>query len=145
MADAITRLDSAELHILRRSSIYETEPQDVRGQPWFLNQAIEVGTELFPAQLLARLQKIEADMGRRRETAKGPRIIDIDILLYEDLVIRTSDLEIPHPRMAQRRFVLEPLAELAPGLRHPVLGKTIRELLPATQAQIVRPHPGRDR
>ena len=139
LVEAVKRLDSADLRVLRCSSIYETEPQDMRGQAWFLNQVIEVETGLLPIQLLARIQKIEGEMHRQRETPKGPRTIDIDILLYDNVVIATTELDIPHPRLAQRRFVLEPLAELSPGLRHPVLDKTICELLPATQAQIVRP------
>jgi 2-amino-4-hydroxy-6-hydroxymethyldihydropteridine diphosphokinase len=138
LRQAIERLEAAEVHILRRSSVYETEPRDVRNQPWFLNLAIEVETELFPIQLLARIQKIERDLGRQRLKAGGPRSIDIDILLYGNFAIHTSQLEVPHPRMGQRRFVLEPLAELAPDLRHPVTGRTMREMLAETQDQTVR-------
>lgn len=137
LADAIKRLESAAIRILRRSSIYETEPQDLPGQPWFLNQVIEIETDYSAATLLASIQKIEAEMGRERLTPKGPRTIDIDILFYGNSVIHSSELEVPHPRLADRRFVLEPLAELAPDLRHPVFGKTIQELLPATHSQIV--------
>jgi 2-amino-4-hydroxy-6-hydroxymethyldihydropteridine diphosphokinase len=138
LRQAIERLEAAEVHILRRSSVYETEPRDVRNQPWFLNMAIEVETELFPIQLLARVQKIERDLGRQRLKPGGPRSIDIDILLYGNFAIHTSQLEVPHPRMGQRRFVLEPLAELAPDLRHPVTGRTMREMLAETQDQTVR-------
>jgi len=114
---------------VRESSIYETEPRDVPGQPWFLNQIIEAATSLFPRQLLLKLQKIEREMGRKRGIAKGPRTIDLDILLFGDAVIATPDLEIPHPRLAERRFVLEPLAELSPELRHPRTRLTVREML----------------
>jgi 2-amino-4-hydroxy-6-hydroxymethyldihydropteridine diphosphokinase len=117
------------IRILRASSVYETAPRDVPAQPWFLNQVIETESALLPRQLLSRLQKIERDMGRKRTIAKGPRIIDLDILLIGESVISMPDLEIPHPRMMERRFVLEPLAELAPELRHPVLNRSVREML----------------
>ena len=107
----------------------------------------EAETELFPKQLLARLARIERDLGRVRTVAKGPRTLDIDILLYGQAVVRGPDLEIPHPRMAERRFVLAPLADLAPDLRHPETRKTVREMLEAAPAQGVRrvvgPAPGR--
>jgi 2-amino-4-hydroxy-6-hydroxymethyldihydropteridine diphosphokinase len=136
---ALERLEAAGIHILRRSTIYETEPQDFHDQPWFLNLVVEVETELFSRLLLARLQAIELGMGRKRGVPKGPRLIDIDILLFGDFVIGTRELEVPHPRMRERRFVLEPLAELAPDLRDPVNGKTVSEMLSETQAQIVKP------
>jgi 2-amino-4-hydroxy-6-hydroxymethyldihydropteridine diphosphokinase len=135
---AIELLESEELRITRRSSVYETEPRDLRNQPWFLNAVVEVETSLFPLQLLHRVLKIEKEMGRRRKVSKGPRNIDIDILLFGSFVIFTSQLSVPHPRIEERRFVLEPLAELAPDLRHPVHRKTMRELLAATAGQIVR-------
>jgi 2-amino-4-hydroxy-6-hydroxymethyldihydropteridine diphosphokinase len=135
----LERLEAAGIHILRRSSIYETEPQDLLDQPWFLNIVVEVESELFPRLLLARAQAIEIGMGRRRDLPKGPRPIDIDILLFGSFVIGTRELEVPHPRMRDRRFVLEPLAELAPGLRHPANGKTVREMLSEVQTQIVKP------
>lgn len=138
LREALRRLEAAGIHILRQSSIYETEPQDLIGQPWFLNQVVEVETEFFPRLLLARIQAIELGMGRKRDLPKGPRPIDIDILLFGNFVIETRELQVPHPRMAQRRFVLEPLAELAPDLQHPVTNKTIRELLAETQSQVVR-------
>lgn len=138
---AVNRLEAAGVHVLRRSSIYETEPRDLPDQPWFLNLVIEVETELFPRMLLARTQAIELGMGRKRTVAKGPRSIDIDILLFENFVIDTRELQVPHPRMSERRFVLEPLAELAPELAHPAIGKTVREMLAETQDQVVRPWP----
>jgi 2-amino-4-hydroxy-6-hydroxymethyldihydropteridine diphosphokinase len=140
LREAIDRL-APDVRILRTSSVYETEPQDFTDQPWFLNLVVEVDTALSPQKLLARIQKVENDMGRKREIPKGPRNIDIDILLYGNEVIRTKDLEIPHPRLAQRRFVLEPLAALAPDRKHPVIRKTMRELLPATISQAIRLRP----
>jgi 2-amino-4-hydroxy-6-hydroxymethyldihydropteridine diphosphokinase len=99
---------------------------------------VEAETELFPLQLLARTGQIERALGRIRTVAKGPRTIDIDILLYGRAVVRSARLEIPHPRMAERRFVLAPLADLEPGLRHPVTHQTVREMLEAAPAQTVR-------
>jgi 2-amino-4-hydroxy-6-hydroxymethyldihydropteridine diphosphokinase len=125
--EAIERLEAAGVRTVRRSSIHETEPQDLREQPWFLNMAVEVETDLAPTQLLRAIQKIEAAMGRERTVPKGPRTIDIDILFYAGQVIATPDLEIPHPRLTQRAFVLDPLCEIAPDLRHPVSGKTMRD------------------
>jgi len=129
LRDAIQRLERAGVQVVRESSVYETEPQDLRDQPWFLNMVLEIETSLSPIELLARIQEIEKSMGRKREVPKGPRNIDIDILLYGESVVETDDLQIPHPRLAQRRFVLEPLAELAPDLRHPQSNRTMRDLL----------------
>ena len=139
LREAVARLEAAEVCILRRSPVYETEPQDLPGQGWFLNAVLEAETALFPMQLLARTQKIEREMGRRRGKIGGPRSIDVDILLYGNFVIRTPQLEIPHPRMTARRFVLAPLAALAPELRHPVTGRTVREMLADIQGQRVLP------
>ncbi len=131
-------IEGPDLHVLRASSIYETAPRDVEDQPWFLNQVVECETDLFPRQLLQRLQKIERAMGRKRRMAKGPREIDLDILLYANAVVKAPELEIPHPRLAERRFVLEPLAELAPELKHPGTRRTMRELLAGVMSQAVR-------
>lgn len=135
---AIDRLESAEFRVLRVSSVYETEPQGQRNQRWFLNLVVEAETDLFPRQLLGRIAKIEQELGRRRMLANGPRTIDIDILFYGSFVVATPELQIPHPRFAQRRFVLAPMVELAPELRDPVTRRTMRELLPATAGQGLR-------
>ena len=135
---AVTALHRRDLRIGRLSSVYETEPMEVRGQPWFLNLVAEAQTDLFPRQLLARVNRIEQSLGRRRLTPKGPRTIDIDILLYGNFVVRTGALTIPHQRLAERRFVLAPLAELAPDLRHPVSRRTVREMLGAVSGQVAR-------
>lgn len=137
LARTLERLASDDIRVVRISSVYETEPRDVPDQPWFLNQVVEIETSLFPKQLLARLQKIEIGMGRVRMEARGPRTVDIDILFYGDAIVSTPGLEIPHPRVADRRFVLEPLAELVPELRHPRTRQTVREMLAAVRHQKV--------
>ena len=120
----------AGLHVISLSSIYETEPLDVKDQPMFLNMVAEVRTTIFsPEQVLARLLRVEYALGRRREMERGPRNIDLDLLLYNDERRDTEFLTLPHPRMHLRRFVLEPLAELSPQLIHPTTGKTIQQLL----------------
>jgi 2-amino-4-hydroxy-6-hydroxymethyldihydropteridine diphosphokinase len=131
--EALNRLETEGVHVVRRSSIHETEPQDYLDQPRFLNMAIEVETDLTPRELLAAIQKIETEMGRQRTIPKGPRTIDIDILFYANQTISPPGLEIPHPRLTERLFVLDPLSEIAPDLRHPVTGKTVRELRAALQ------------
>jgi 2-amino-4-hydroxy-6-hydroxymethyldihydropteridine diphosphokinase len=135
---AILSLSAAGIAVLRESPIYETEPVGYANQGWFLNMVVEAGTALFPMQLLTRTGKIERALGRVRTVPNGPRTIDIDVLLYANAVVRTPRLEIPHPRMQERRFVLAPLADLAPALRHPVLRQTVRQLLDAAPAQNIR-------
>ncbi|HUK23419.1 MAG TPA: 2-amino-4-hydroxy-6-hydroxymethyldihydropteridine diphosphokinase [Terriglobales bacterium] len=123
--------------VQRVSSFYETEPVEMAAQPWFLNCAVKLDTEKMPRQLLSGVLALEQEMGRRRHQAKGPRSIDIDILLFGSSVVEVQGLVIPHPRLHERRFVLEPLAEIAAEARHPVFKRTIRELrdrLPAGQA-----------
>ena len=117
--------------VLAVSSLYETEPVEFTEQPWFLNCAIAIETSKTPQQLMASILRIEEEMGRRRVQKKGPRSIDIDILLFGDMIVESEELTIPHPAMHQRRFVLEPLAEIAPQALHPTFKKTIRELLDA--------------
>ncbi len=112
-------------------------------QPHFLNIVCEVEATIFPMRALLRTAKIERDMGRRRTTKNGPRVIDIDLVLFGRYVMDTVQLKLPHPRMAERRFVLEPLAELAPDLRHPVTGQLVREMLASVTDQFVRVLPNR--
>ncbi len=131
-------LHAAGIAVLRESSLYETEPQDLVHQPWFLNQVVEAETALFPMQLLGRVLRIEKELGRRRAIEKGPRTIDIDILLYHRFAIDSPTLVVPHPRMQERRFVLAPMAELAPDLRHPVTRQTMREMLGRIKGQAIR-------
>jgi 2-amino-4-hydroxy-6-hydroxymethyldihydropteridine diphosphokinase len=136
---ALEQLAAPDLRVVRASPTYETEPLEYAAQRWFLNLVAEAATELLPMQLLMRIGRVERALGRVRTVPKGPRIIDIDILFYGRTIVRAAKLEIPHPRMAERRFVLAPLADLAPDLRHPVTGKTIREMLDAAPKQGVRP------
>jgi 2-amino-4-hydroxy-6-hydroxymethyldihydropteridine diphosphokinase len=132
IARALEELGKRGVRVTRRSSLYETEPVEFRDQPWFFNLAVEAETDLRSAELLAAALEIERSLGRERRVPKGPRIIDIDILFYDDLVIHSPKLEIPHPRISARRFVLAPLAEIAPSLLHPLLKKTVAELLTQT-------------
>lgn len=132
LEQAMEALAAAGVEIVRRSSLYTTEPLGFGPQNWFLNCVVEAATELMPRQLLRATQRVEREMGRRRQVRYGPRIVDVDILFYGGNVVSMSDLEIPHPRIAERRFVLVPLREIAPGLRHPTSRRTIGELLAST-------------
>jgi 2-amino-4-hydroxy-6-hydroxymethyldihydropteridine diphosphokinase len=141
LRDAVARMGAAG-RVAAVSSFYETEPVEFTRQPWFLNCAVALQTSQTPQQLMTALLRIEEEMGRRRVQKKGPRSIDIDILLFQigetkDVIIDSPELTIPHPAMYHRRFVLEPLAEIAPDAVHPIFKKTISELrdaLPAGQA-----------
>jgi 2-amino-4-hydroxy-6-hydroxymethyldihydropteridine diphosphokinase len=135
---AVGQLDVAG-RLLAVSSFYETQPVDVPSQPFFFNCVVAIGTGKTPEELLQLVLRAEVAMGRRRVRNKGPRNIDIDIVLFGDLVVDEPGLRIPHPAMHQRRFVLEPLVEIAPRARHPLLAKTAQELLAALpNGQMVR-------
>jgi 2-amino-4-hydroxy-6-hydroxymethyldihydropteridine diphosphokinase len=138
LREAIAKLTEAGLRVTRVSPVYETEPVDFKDQGWFLNLVVEIETDLFPMQLLSRTQKIEQAMGRRRTVAKGPRLIDIDILLYGRTIVKAATLESPHPLMAERRFVLAPLADLDPELRHPGTHRSVRDMLGSLEGQQAR-------
>lgn len=136
LQEAVNQLHADDLRVTRVSSVWETEPQDYREQGWFLNMAAEAETDLFPMQLLARVERVESALGRRRSIDKGPRTIDIDILLINQAVIDTERLTVPHLRMHERRFVLAPLCELAAEARHPVLRKRMSELMGRLTGQV---------
>ncbi len=121
------------MRVLRRSATYETEPVDFLEQPWFLNCVVEGESSLEPRALLDQLQSIERKLGSRKLVPRGPRVMDLDILFYAETTIHEPGLEIPHPRLAERRFVLVPLAELAPDFRHPVTKATVLEMLASTR------------
>lgn len=124
---AVTYL-AKEMRVMRISSPYDTAPVGYKDQPRFLNAVVEVETMLEPEELLKKVKQIETDMGRIESFTDGPRLIDIDILLYSDVIMQTKDLTIPHPRYAQRAFVLAPLAELAPDMTCPLSGSRIKEM-----------------
>jgi 2-amino-4-hydroxy-6-hydroxymethyldihydropteridine diphosphokinase len=126
---AIAGLPVAGVRVRKISSIYETEPVDYLDQPWFLNCVVQGETERQAQNLLHVLREIEAQTGSKKEFAKGPRLLDIDILLYGVQTIHTAELQVPHPRMLQRNFVLAPLAEIAPALKHPTWSANVTELL----------------
>lgn len=127
---AIDRLNESGA-VTAVSSFYETEPVEFTEQPWFLNCAVAMTTDRAPEEFLSTMLDIERQLGRQRTQPKGPRTIDIDILLFGDVVVNTPDLTLPHPAMHERRFVLQPLAEIAPEARHPLLSCTASELLTA--------------
>src|SRR5262249_21981726 len=144
IARAIAALGRHGVRVIAESSIYETEPLEIREQPWFLNCAVEAETELSPERLMKVLLEIEREIGRERIVPKGPRLIDMDILFYGDEIVREPGLEIPHLRLAERKFVLVPLAEIAGEAIHPVSLMTIAEMLEATADRSeVRKWPGR--
>lgn len=138
---AVTSL-APGVSLIRQSSVYQTEPWGYTDQPLFLNQVIEARTELPPQDLLAYLKHLEHTLGREATFRYGPRVVDLDILLYGDQVVSLPGLNIPHPRLAERAFVLVPLAELAPDLVHPVEGVTVKELLTRVDASGVQPFSG---
>jgi 2-amino-4-hydroxy-6-hydroxymethyldihydropteridine diphosphokinase len=139
LRDALAKLDQVRIYPRRISSLYRTAPVGpVRDQEEFFNVVVEAETALFPMQMLRRALEIERNLGRKRTVPQGPRLIDIDILLFGRFVIRTPQLSVPHLRMSERRFVLEPLAELVPDLRHPISKQMIRDLLAGVREQAVR-------
>lgn len=126
---AIDLLMKNRIIIKKRSSMYETEPWGIKNQPYFINMVLEIDTDLSPKELLKILKNIENDIGREESFKWGPRSIDLDILLFDDLVFRENNLQIPHPLMHKRDFVLKPLCEIAPYKIHPVMKKKILDLL----------------
>jgi len=128
-----------EVKVLAESHVYETPPWGYEDQPAFLNMVVKAKTELLPEALLKYLKQLEVELGREQNFRWGPRLIDLDILFYDDLVLASPPLVIPHPRLHERAFVLVPLADVAPDLIHPVLKQSVRDLLVAIEAQgIVR-------
>lgn len=137
LRSAIQELPHTGVAVTKVSSFYETEPVDLKEQPWFLNCVVEAETLFDPFLLLRALREIEAKLGSTKLVPKGPRILDLDILLYGAQIIDAPELQVPHPRMHLRRFVLEPLAEIAPMVVHPVLHLTAAQMLAQTLDQAV--------
>ena len=137
---ALTRGEDSRL--IEQSPIYRTEPVDYEDQDWFINYVVKIATILDPLTLLDRLKSIEHLAGRKRDAVRfGPRELDLDIVFYDDLVMRTPQLSIPHPRMHKRRFVLRPLCDIDPHIEHPVLARTVQSLLEdlgETEQRIIR-------
>jgi len=129
---AIAALPELGVQIRKVSSIYETEPVDLLDQPWFLNCVVEGETNVPPPALLRELRELERRMGSKKPVARGPRLIDLDILVYGGQTIDSPELQVPHPRLHLRRFVLAPLAEIAPDLKHPSWSGTTAQLLATT-------------
>lgn len=146
LGDRLANLNAArellppEVEILRTSPIYETDPWGYADQPQFLNLVFEARTDLSPTDLLAHLKRIEPEVGRKPTFRYGPRVIDLDILLYGSQMIDLPELVIPHPRIAERIFVLRPLADLAPMLQHPITGLTVLEMLSNLPNEGIHPY-----
>jgi 2-amino-4-hydroxy-6-hydroxymethyldihydropteridine diphosphokinase len=132
---AIASLEDAKVRVTRVSSFYETEPVDLREQPWFVNCVVEGTAKIAALDLLHALREFERRMGSQKQVPKGPRLIDMDILLYGEETIDTPDLQVPHPRMLLRKFVLVPLAEIAPKVKHALWNGTVAEMLAETPDQ----------
>lgn len=124
---------SSNIHVETISPVYETKAEYVTAQPPFYNAALKTTTDLLPLQLLSFLKEVEKKIGRTPTFTNGPRVIDLDILLYDDVVMQTPELTLPHPHIQKRAFVLAPLADIAPGADHPIMHKTVRELLTAVR------------
>ena len=129
-----------EVKVVTQSKIYETPPWGVENQPAFLNMAVKGETSLEPEPLLRHIKQLEAQLGRKQSFRWGPRLIDLDILFYDDLVLASEALTIPHPHLHERAFVLVPLVDIAPDFVHPVSGKTVKELLANVDTNAIRPY-----